>query len=137
MPITYTEKGLGLHAAIHAAGHWLEQRNGLWRSDNDVAVQAIINAYNPLADQKAERIALIKADGLERMNAVFPALESLDEIAFYAEFWQSIAPAARSSPTVPFKRIIDIYSAAKTAIIAVNACTTKAQIDAVSVGWPA
>ncbi len=136
MAIAYVEKGAGLHVAINAAGHWLEQRDGVWRSSNDAAVQAIIDAYNPLADQKAARVALIKDDGLARINAAFPAIKSLDEIAFYAEFWTSIAPAARAA-TAPFQKVINIYTAAKTAITSVNACTTKAQIDAVTPAWPA
>jgi len=134
--INYIEKGMGLHAAIAAAGHSLVQRDGVWLSSNDLAVQNIIDAYNELGDQKATRNAAIKADGLARINALFPAIQSLDDIAFQAEFWLSIAPAARS-PTVNFSKIINIYSAAKTAITAVNACTTKAQIDAVTPAWPA
>ncbi len=47
--ITYTEKGIGLHEAIRAAGHWLRQENQVWVSSNDTAVQAIIDAY-ALAD---------------------------------------------------------------------------------------
>ncbi len=135
MAIAYTEK-LGLHAAINAAGHWLMQRDGVWVSSDDTAVQVIINAHNPLAAQKAERIAAIKADGLVRMNAAFPAIATLDDVALLAEFWLSIAAAARAA-TVPFQKIITIYSAAKTAIASVNAATTKAQIDAVAPAWPA
>src|SRR5687767_10032023 len=30
MAIAYVEKGAGLHVAINAAGHWLEQRDGVW-----------------------------------------------------------------------------------------------------------
>ena len=46
MAITYTEKGSGMHAAINAAGHWLEQRDGVWRSSDDTAVQVIIDDYS-------------------------------------------------------------------------------------------
>jgi hypothetical protein len=45
MAIQYLEKGIGLHAAIVAAGHWLEQRDGAWVSDDDAAVQSIIDGY--------------------------------------------------------------------------------------------
>lgn len=125
-----------MHDAIRAAGHWLVQQDGAWVSSNDAAVQALIDDYNPLADQKATRVALIKAEGLVRINTTFPAITSLDEVSFYAELWLSIAPAARAA-TAPFQKIINIYSAAKTAIVSVNAATTKAQIDAVVVAWPA
>lgn len=43
--ITYIEKGYGLHETISAAGHWLAQSGGEWRSSDDVAVQAIIDSY--------------------------------------------------------------------------------------------
>jgi hypothetical protein len=43
--INYTEKGIGLHEVIRAAGHVLKQVNGAWVSSNDAAVQAIIDAY--------------------------------------------------------------------------------------------
>lgn len=46
--INYTEKGAGLHDAIREAGHWLREENGVWVASNDGAVQAIIDAYNPL-----------------------------------------------------------------------------------------
>lgn len=43
--IRYTEKGYGLHLAIQAAGHWLMQIDGVWKSDDDEAVQTIIDNY--------------------------------------------------------------------------------------------
>lgn len=43
--INYTEKGIGLHNEIFAAGHWLEQWDNVWVSSDDVAVQAIIDGY--------------------------------------------------------------------------------------------
>lgn len=45
--IDYTEKGYGLHQAVQAAGHALYKENDTWKSSNDDAVQAIIDAYNP------------------------------------------------------------------------------------------
>jgi hypothetical protein len=53
MAITYTEKGYGLHNAIRAAGHHLEQLDGIWTSSDDSAVQIIIDAYT-LDAAKAE-----------------------------------------------------------------------------------
>lgn len=134
--INYTEKGIGLHEAIRKAGHWLRDENGMWVSDNDAAVQALIDSYDPIPAARMARIATIKADGLQRMNHLFPALTSLDEVSFYAEFWTSIASAARA-PTVNFTKIIAIYTAAKNAVIAVNGATTQVLIDAVAPAWPA
>ena len=67
------------------------------------------------AQVEQQRKDEIKAAGLVLINVVFPALKDLDEIKFQAEFWKSIAPAARQA-TVDFQSAIDIYTIAKTAI---------------------
>lgn len=54
MTINYIEKGYGLHRAIAAAGHTLMQVDGKWVSDNDEAVQAIIDAYDPSMEPPEE-----------------------------------------------------------------------------------
>lgn len=64
--IFYIEKGHGLHEAIRAAGHWLEQRGDAWYSSNDAAVQAIINAYDPLPAMRAELLAKVAAERIRR-----------------------------------------------------------------------
>lgn len=137
MSITYIEKGIGLHNTIIAAGHWLAQINGVWTSDNDAAVQLIINNYNYLPDYQAIGIASIKATGLAKINALFPAITSIDQIQFFAEFWLSIASAARS-PTANFTAVINIYTAAKNGIAAVQAASTTTGVDAAvaAVAWP-
>lgn len=53
MTIIYTEKGEGLHQAVRAAGHWLSEVDGVWRSDDDAAVQAIIDNYTGATDKIA------------------------------------------------------------------------------------
>jgi len=60
--ITYTEKGIGLHDAIAEAGYTLANIDGVWVSNDDVAVQAIIDAYqpDPLADLEAVASEYIK-----------------------------------------------------------------------------
>ena len=54
MAINYAEKGIGMHAAIAAAGHWIEQRGGAWVVSDEEAVQAIIDAYS-LDQAKADK----------------------------------------------------------------------------------
>lgn len=135
MPISYIEKGYRLHAAVRAAGHSLWEENGVWKSSNDAVVQAIIDNYNDFADYKADRIAAIKADGLARIQAVFPAINSFDELALIRDLFLSILPAARS-PTANWQRMIDIYTAGRKAVIGVNNATTKQQVDAVNPAWP-
>jgi hypothetical protein len=59
MTIKYTEKGFGLHQAIEAAGHWLRDENGVWISDDDKAVQAIIDGYDALVAAKNDALAAL------------------------------------------------------------------------------
>lgn len=57
--ISYIEKGQGLHDEIAKQGHWLRQRDNVWISSDDVAVQAIIDNYDPTATAKAASIAAV------------------------------------------------------------------------------
>jgi len=69
--INYIEKGYGLHKAIASANHSLSKVNGKWVSSNDVAVQAIIDSYDPLPDAKTEAIERINQEaGLARIKYV-------------------------------------------------------------------
>jgi hypothetical protein len=67
--INYIEKGYGLHEAIAAAGHWLEQRNGVWVASDDGSVQQIIDNYS-LDDCKARIIAEIDAHAASLRDAI-------------------------------------------------------------------
>lgn len=133
--IRYTEKGRWLHDAVRRAGHQLWEENGEWKSSNDAAVQAIIDGFDPLPEYKAEKVKVIKADGLSRIQQVFPAIKDFDDLQFTRELYLSIAPAARQ-PTTQWQRMLSIYTAGQTAITAVNNATTQAQVDAVSPAWP-
>ena len=146
MAIIYREKGLGLWKAIYAAGFpKFGSTNGVFHvnldnpvdTSQDATVQAIIDAYDPLPDQKADAIAGIKATALAKMQTIFPALADIDTVNLVAELWQSIASAARS-PTANMTKVINVYTAAKSGIANVNAATTKADIDAAvaAIVWP-
>lgn len=100
MSIIYTEKGYGLHEAIRAAGHWLEQRDGVWISSNDTAVQAIIDAYT-LDDAKASCCLGVEA----KSRAVFDAAVSMYSSAEMSR-WpilraEALAYRANSAADVP------------------------------------
>ena len=62
--INYTEKGHGLHEAIANAGHKLWNEDRAWKSTDDVAVQAIIDSYDPL--------------NYEQLNAKIRIIEQID-----------------------------------------------------------
>lgn len=91
--ISYVEKGPGLHVAIARAGHSLECLDGTWIASDDVAVQAIIDAYT-LDQAKAEkslRVALHAKMLRDRVIADYSPAEmsswpiKLSEAAKYAE----------------------------------------------------
>lgn len=73
--INYIEKGTGLHAAIAAAGHRLTQAREdgsyIWKSTDDLAVQAIIDAFDPLVFERIEA----KARVIEGIDVAMSALE--------------------------------------------------------------
>lgn len=99
--IDYIEKGEYLHKAIRNAGHFLRKHNGAWLSDNDVAVQAIIDTFDPLPDAKINKIEELKIEGLRQANLVYgdnvfasvSAIELLIDID--ATYDRSVTPASR------------------------------------------
>ena len=135
--VNYVEKGYGLWKAIRSAGHTLDGKDGVYVADDPVAVQSIINGYDPLPDQKAEAITDIKATALAKMQTLFPALVDIDTVNLVAELWKSLVAQAKS-PTPNWNTVINIYTAAQNGIAGVNAATTKAQIDSAvaSIVWP-
>lgn len=139
MAIIYIEKGAGLHEAIHNAGFRLQQVDGVWQSDNDVAVQGIIDNYDNLPDVKTIKIAELKAEGLSRINVVFPAITTWDDLELVRGQWLSVAPAARQA-TVEFQSMIDIYQAGRTEVSAISALNTVVEVEAYDVvntpAWP-
>ncbi len=75
--IYYTEKGAGLHEAVAVAGHFMRQVNGIWVSSDDVAVQAIIDAY-PLTSCQAEVIEAIDAHASALRDQVVANISSAE-----------------------------------------------------------
>lgn len=69
LPVTYTEKGIGLHRAIMETGHRLMQHDGTWLADDPIAVQAIIDGYT-IDQVKADVSAEIEAHAAELRNKV-------------------------------------------------------------------
>lgn len=69
--IAYTEKGSGLHAAIRKAGYQLHQENGVWVASDDIAVQAVIDAFSPLtAEIEAKKSAIDELAAAKRDRIV-------------------------------------------------------------------
>jgi len=75
--IDYIEKGAGLHRAVADAGHWLEQRDGVWISSDDTAVQAIIDGYT-LAQAKTEKRREVSAVARQKYNLVTAGISAAE-----------------------------------------------------------
>jgi hypothetical protein len=88
-----------------------------------------------LADAKARRVTAIKAEALTRITAVLPTIADFNTLDLVKEIILSIAPAARQL-TADLQSVVNIYTAAKTAIGSVLAAGTVAAVDAVEVSWP-
>lgn len=126
----------GLDEAIAAAGHRVYWENNKLVVSDELAVQAIIDTYDPLPYVKREKKRKIAEDAFERVRMLFPALASYDQLELEVERWLSIAAAARN-PTPAYKKLIDTVQAARFAFAAVNVATTATEVEAVAPAWPA
>jgi len=147
----------GIHAAIAAAGYSLSEINGVWTAggpgtpaENEAAVQAIINAYDLVAELKKLRRIEIKKERTTRYYLQYPPEIALPDqlledshkdlfgnvIEVALDIWASVNNNAKTA-NAAWQKVLDIRAAARTALQAVNAATTKAQVLAVTVSWPA
>lgn len=79
--ISYTEKGARLHEAVRKAGYVLREENGAWVSSDDDAVQAIIDAFDPLAAALPEKVMAVKTEAQRRIYEVLPAYKQTNLMA--------------------------------------------------------
>lgn len=75
--IHYIEKGPGLHGYISASGHTLAQVDGVWLSDDDAAVNALITSY-PLSSCQAEIVAAIDAHACRLRDGVVAGISQAE-----------------------------------------------------------
>ena len=143
MAINYIEKGYGMWEALAAAGLRLHNRDGVFYSNpnnfsdtsGDAVVQAFIDAYDPLPYHKKQKIAAIKAEGVVRANEIFEGIKNFGDLDLVAQIMLSIAAGSRT-PTTRITALSNVWTAGNNAVIAVNACTTIAQVNAVTPSWP-
>lgn len=126
-----------LKRALADAGFPYRVRGGLpvYDTSNEVAMQAIIDAFDDVQAERDIKITEIKAEGLARIQGVFPAISDFDELELVRELWLSILPAARNATTA-FGQAVNIYQAGRQGVIDVNNATTVAAVQAVTVVWP-
>jgi len=145
--IIYVEKGIWLHEAIAAAGHWLIQQNGVWVSDDDVAVQAIIDAFDPLPFAKEDKTkelktqtALLSSEYYAFMNPAEEPDKAASFIDLFEDFYEVIHPASRNALDGRLLACYDLGSAQKDAIVVIEAMTDWTLVMAYDVvntpNWP-
>ena len=81
-----------------------------------------------LAIRKRHLTEAIKEEGFARIQQVMPFISSMDALEIMRELWLSIAPAARQ-PTDDMSGVIDVYQAARAAIIDVRSASTLAELE--------
>lgn len=111
----------------------------LFKAGTEAIIQNVIDSYNPLPDLRKKKVDELKAEGLSRIQVIFPAVNNFDELDLIREQWLSIAPAARQA-TADFQRMIDIVQAGRSARQAIIALNTIAEIESYDVvnapSWP-
>ena len=144
--ITYIEKGYGLHEAVEAQGYFLDHKNGVARAFQDgqqsatidTAVQDIIDGYDEIDHWKAEKAKEIKVEGLRRINLVYPAVQTLDDVKLIADLIKYMRDNGAAAPTGDLETAAGIYTAARSAAIAINGMTVIADVKTYdTVGDPA
>lgn len=101
--ISYIEKGRYLHAAISDAGYRLEEKDGVWVSSDDTAVQAIIDNFDPLPDaKKAAYKRLIDQFNVatQSLEDAYPEVEKRTFIKQELEARAYLADSSASTPTL-------------------------------------
>ena len=63
--------------------------------DDEVIIQAIIDSYNHLPEFKAEKIAELKTEAVNRMALVYSFIDDPDYYLFLRDLYMSMVPAAR------------------------------------------
>lgn len=110
-----------------------------WVADDEIAVQAEIDAFDFLASTKRLKRQEIKAEAVKRLQAIDPDIDSIKDLTLLFALWNSVRAAAVIDPD--WQRVLNIRSAMRNAIQTVNGYTTVAQVqayDAVTMpGWPA
>lgn len=103
--ISYIEKGLGMFAEIERHGHWLRQVDGHWQASDDDAVQAIIDAYDPLPGETEKKLAELSEKCRDAIVSGFTS-DALGSVHAYdggIEDQLNIMGAAMSQAAIPFR----------------------------------
>lgn len=136
--------------AIEAAGHNVWTHDFIVQSTDDVAVQAIVDAYDALPEAKIDKIKELKLEAAKRANVIYGFLSGEDDEtdasdvqAFYnfaSDIYTSIIPAARDTLQPRLQSFKDIRDTAAASIATINALTILSNVmnyDVVNTpAWP-
>ena len=143
MTINYIEKGYRQHEYIREQGHWISSADGVWTSDDDVVVQPLMDAYNPLPDAKYDAIQRVNLHATGLIADVYGFLditqpqEAKGLVDFMTDLYSSIVPAAREPLSGGMLECKNINDTRQVKVLEVNALTTWQDCDAydATVGW--
>jgi hypothetical protein len=98
--INYTEKGYGQHAAVRKAGHSLREENGTWVTDDDVAVQTILDSYT-LANCQDEIKGTIDTLAAKKRNSVVGSTSPAEMASWSLKIQEAHAYLANNTAATP------------------------------------
>lgn len=148
--IVYTEKGSWLNDELENQGYsirrtddiYLNEDNSPISAEDEIAIQAIINSFDPLPFAKAEKKAELKTEGLRRANLiyssdddVFPSIGHLKLMLDIENTYdRSGAPAAR---LISLNQHLTAYEDALSVINAITDWQDAMAYDVVNApAWP-
>jgi len=141
----YNDTDGGLLQAILDAGYTIREIDGVMVSSNDVAVQAIVDSYDPLPYAKKLKRGMLRTEYRNKLMLVYPDAEEMTEshfdvvvdIAF--DVFRSVIGSSRS-PNADWQNVIDIRQARRNIRTELNALTTIEEVRAYDVVnnplWP-
>ena len=132
--INYIEKGANLHAEIENSGYRLWQLDDVFYSDNDEAVQLIIDNYDPLPKSKIDTKSRVKQEASKRVAVIYPFIDPTSEHAiglydFTTDIYLSIKAASRNALSGRLLEFKNIYDAAQSAISDIDSMIDWQAID--------
>lgn len=143
LTIPDNKRVIGLVDAIEAAGysfHWNNVENVITPSTPDeyeAAVQAIVDAYDPVADElvraKLAKSAQVNKEAVTEVRVSFPSIVDAAALDLEVERWESFL---LGSPTAKYQKLLDIQAAVKIARESVDAAASVGAVDAVVMELP-
>lgn len=133
MAINFVNKGNGLHKAIFDAGHRLAMNNdNVWVSSDDVAVQAIIDAYDPLPYERAQAKLRVMSQIQSAANFIEAAYASVERQTWPYQRLEVEAYLLDSNAPTPTIDAIALSAEEPRATTLANAIEKVAQFKAFS-----